>query len=137
VAHLLKNCPTFYGTRRFITVFTTALYCSLSCAGLIQSIPPLPPPISYALILSSHLRLGLPSSLFPSALPTKTMYSSLFSHLRVTCPSHLILHFITLVYVQKKLPTEMLSLCKMCNTRNYEYAPWNRRKVELHKEIKA
>jgi hypothetical protein len=26
----LKNFPTFYGTRRFITVFTRALHCSLS-----------------------------------------------------------------------------------------------------------
>jgi hypothetical protein len=26
------------------------------------------------LILSSHLRLGLPSGLFPSGLPTRTLY---------------------------------------------------------------
>jgi hypothetical protein len=35
----LKNYPTFYGTRRFITVFTRALYCSPSWARSIQSIP--------------------------------------------------------------------------------------------------
>jgi hypothetical protein len=30
VVQLLKNIPTFYGTRRFITVFTRALHWSLS-----------------------------------------------------------------------------------------------------------
>jgi hypothetical protein len=35
---LLKNFTTFYGTRRFITVFTRALHCSLSWARSIQSI---------------------------------------------------------------------------------------------------
>jgi hypothetical protein len=36
----LKNFPTFYGTRRFITVFTRALHWSLSWARSIQSISP-------------------------------------------------------------------------------------------------
>jgi hypothetical protein len=30
VVQLLKNFPKFYGTRRFITVFTTALHWSVS-----------------------------------------------------------------------------------------------------------
>jgi hypothetical protein len=38
VAQLLKNFPTFYGTRKFITVFTRALHLSLSWARWIQSI---------------------------------------------------------------------------------------------------
>jgi hypothetical protein len=29
---LFKNFPAFYGTRRFISVFTRALHWSLSCA---------------------------------------------------------------------------------------------------------
>jgi hypothetical protein len=37
---LLKKFPAFYGTRRFITVFTTACHLSLSWATLIQSMPP-------------------------------------------------------------------------------------------------
>jgi hypothetical protein len=39
VAQLLENFPTFYGTRRFITVFTRTLHWDLFWARSIQSIP--------------------------------------------------------------------------------------------------
>ena len=39
------------------------------------------------LILSSHLRQGLPSGLFPSSLPTKTLYSTLHT-CYMPCQSH-------------------------------------------------
>ena len=42
------------------------------------------------LILSSHLCLGLPSGLFPSGFPTKTLYTLLLFPTRSTCPANLI-----------------------------------------------
>ena len=52
--------------------------------------PPHPTYWRSILILSSYLRLGLPSGLFPSGFPTKTLYTALPSPIRVTCPAHLI-----------------------------------------------
>ena len=43
------------------------------------------------LILSSHLWLGLPSGLFPSGFPTKTLYAPILSRLCATCSTHVIL----------------------------------------------
>ena len=47
-------------------------------------------------LISSHLRLGLPSGLFPSGFPTKILYKPLLSPTRTTCPAHqILLDFIT------------------------------------------
>ena len=50
---------SFYGTRRFITAFTSDRQLSLSWASSIQSIPPHPTSWRSILMLSSHLRLYL------------------------------------------------------------------------------
>ena len=86
-----QEIPRIFGTRRFLTVPTSARHLSLSGANSIQS--PHLPPTSWRsiLILSSHLRLGLPSGLFPSSYPTRTLCTPLPSPVRATCPAHLIL----------------------------------------------
>jgi len=62
---------------RFITAFTSARHLSISWASSIQSIPPYPISWKSIFIFSSHLFLGLPSGLFPSGFPTKTLYTPL------------------------------------------------------------
>jgi hypothetical protein len=44
--------------------------------------------------LSIHLRLSLPSDLFPSGFPTNILYAFIFYPIRDTCPSDLILDLI-------------------------------------------
>jgi hypothetical protein len=60
---------------------------------------PNPSPTSYFLKIHLNiilLHLGLPSGLFPSGFPTKTLCTPLLSPIRATCPAHLIiLDFIT------------------------------------------
>ena len=74
ILQLVKKFPAFCGTRRFLTALTSARHLSLSWAGPIQSTYPNPTSWRSILILSSHLRLGLPSGLFPSGFPTKSEY---------------------------------------------------------------
>ena len=88
-SQLVTKFTTFYGTRRFITAFTSARHLSLSWTSSIQSIYPHPTSWRSILMLSSHLRLGLPSGLFPSGFPTKTLYTSLLTQTRyMPRPSH-------------------------------------------------
>jgi hypothetical protein len=68
--------PTFYKTHRLISVFTGAA-TSLYSEQMIRSI----------LILSSHLQLGLPTHLFPSGFPTKTLYAFHFFSMHAACPA--------------------------------------------------
>ena len=93
---LVKKFPAFYGTRSLITAFTSVHHLSLSWASSNQSMSPRPTSWRHILILPSHLRLGIPSVLFPSDFPTKTLYTLLLFTIRATCPAHLILlDFIT------------------------------------------
>ena len=73
VPYPVEKFPMFYGTRGFSGVFTRARHSSLSRARSIQS------KLSHSvsrrciLILSSHIRLGLPSVLFPSGSTTNIL----------------------------------------------------------------
>jgi hypothetical protein len=68
-SQLVKEFPVFYGTRKFITAFTSARHLSLSSTSSIQSIVPHPTSWRSILILLSHLRLGYPSDPFPYQNP--------------------------------------------------------------------
>ena len=81
---LVKKFPTFHGTPRFIPALTSVRHLSLSWASPIQSIYPHPTSWRSILILFTHLRLGLPSGLFPSGFPTKTLYTPLLTHVCVS-----------------------------------------------------
>ena len=85
-SQLVKKFPAFYGTWKFISEFTSACHLPLSWTRSIQSVPPHPSSWRSILILSSHLRLDLPSGLLPSAYPTKILYMPCSPH---TCYMHL------------------------------------------------
>jgi hypothetical protein len=77
----LGSFTAFYGTRRFIATYTRGHHLHLSCARPFHSI----------LMLSIHLRLGLPSGLFSSGFSMNNPYTFLLSPIRFSCPAYLIL----------------------------------------------
>ena len=96
VPQLAKKLPAFYGTGRVITAVTSACHLSLYWSTYNQFMSPTLSAEKNILIFSFHLRLGLPSGLYPSDFHRKILYASLFSPVRVTCPCQLnLLHFIT------------------------------------------
>ena len=109
---LVKKFPAFHSTRRSITALTSVRHLSLSWTSPIQSIYPHPTSWRSILILSTHLRLGLPIGLLPSGFPTKTLYTPLSSPIRATCPAHLILlDFITRTILGEEYRSLSSSLC--------------------------
>ena len=114
---LVKKFPAFYGTRRFITALTSARHLSLSWASPIHSTYPHPTSWRSILMLSTHLRLGLPSGLFPSGSPTKTLYTPLSLPIRATCPAHLILlDFITRTILGEEYKSFSSWLCSLLHS---------------------
>jgi hypothetical protein len=108
VAQLLNNFSTFYGTRRFITVFARTLHWPPSWARSVRSIPPHTLTLRYILMLSSHVCLGLPNCLFPSGFPTKIHVLPM----RTTCPAHhILLDLIILIILGEEYMLWSSSLC--------------------------
>jgi len=111
---LVKKCPAFHGTRRFIAALTSVRHLSLSWASPIQSTYPHPTSWRSILILSTHLCLGLPSGLFPSGFPTKILHTPLSSPIRATCPAHrILLDFITRTMLGEEYKSFSSSLCNL------------------------
>ena len=114
---VVKKFPAFHGTRRFITALTSVRQLSLSWASPIQSIYPHPTSWRSILILTTHLRLGLPSGLLPSGFPTKTLNTTLSSPIHATCPAHLnLLDFLTRTILGEQYKSFSSSLCNLLHS---------------------
>ena len=113
----VKKFPAFYETRRFITAVKSVRHLSLSWASPIHSIPLHPNYWRSILILSSHLRLGLPSGLLPLGFHTKNLYTPFHSPIRATCSAHLILlGFITRTILGADYRSLSSSLCSFLHS---------------------
>ena len=98
----------------FITALTSVRHLSLSWASQIHSIYPHPTSWRSIPILSTYLRLGLPSGLLLSGFPTKALNTHLSSPIRATCPAHLILlDFITHTILGEQYKSFSSSLCNL------------------------
>ena len=95
-----------YETQTFYATFTRTLQKSLFLAESSQFLVFMSISLRFALILSSHLRLGLPKGLFPVGLPAKILKASLPSSILATCPAHLnhldLITLTILVFIFKK-----------------------------------
>jgi hypothetical protein len=120
---LLRHFETYWIILVFMTTFTNLLTHSLTHSVVQEpegyhrthnSSPPVPmlsqsnpihTPQSMSLrsilIPSSHLRLVLPSGLYPSGFPTKTFYTFLTYLMHATCPAHLIHLYLVCVMISE------------------------------------
>jgi len=86
---IVKKFAAFHGTRRFITALTSVRHLSLSWVSPIQSVYPHPTSWRSILILSTHLRLGLPSGLTLRFPQQELIHPHLLTHTRhMPNPSH-------------------------------------------------
>ena len=113
---------------------TKVQYLSHKCpppVPILSQIDPthVPHPTSWRtiLLLSSHLRLGLPSGLFPSCLPTQNLYTFPLSPICATCLANLILRISSPVHqclIQRLAihvaPPESRCVTKVLNEKEHQ-----------------
>jgi len=90
VSRPVKKFPAFYGTRRFITAFTSVRHLSLSWATSIQSMSHLTHFLKIQLNIILPSMPGHPSGLFSLGFPTTILYTP-SSPKTYYMPAHLIL----------------------------------------------
>jgi len=101
VTQFVTNFPAFYGTRRFIAIYTSHTLVPVQSQMSSIHTPPCMP-LNSILILYYHLHTGPPSGLFVSGFPTKFSHLFLISTMRATCPVNLILlYLVPLNYMLK------------------------------------
>jgi hypothetical protein len=114
----------FYGLRRFITVFTTARHWPISWDLWKQSTTSHPIVLTFILILSIHLCLGLLNGLSPWGVPTKILYAFLIPLMCATYPAHFIpLDLIILMLFGEKYKLWSSSLWNFLQRLGYKYSP--------------
>jgi hypothetical protein len=88
-SQLAKKFPSFYGTHKFVTTFTSSHHLT----PILSQLDPLHAPTFNFLKIHHNtilpLCLGHPSGLFPSGFSTKSLYTPLLSPICATCLAHL------------------------------------------------
>ena len=116
-SQLVKKFPAFYGTRTFITVFTSTRHLPLFWARSIQSMRHHPSSWRSNLTVSFHLRVVFLGGLFPSGFPNKILQASLLSPIRATYIAHFILvNLITRIVIGKEYRSFRSSLCNFLHS---------------------
>jgi hypothetical protein len=94
-----NSFPAFYRILSSITASTSS-----PLVPILSQITPVRTTTSYLhksiFMVSTHLRLGLPSALFPSAIPPNNIHAFLFS-VSATCRDHHIYRYIYILLVGK------------------------------------
>ena len=78
VPQLVKKCSAFYGTSKFITVYTNSSHLSQTQTRCSQSAPSHHNSLRSILILQFHPRICLSSGIVPSGIPIKPLCGFFF-----------------------------------------------------------